>query len=723
MKPFRDAAEFLDDPFPAAAPRLPAGWLDLRVYLALVRRRAPVVVATTLVGVALGFGAYLLSPERYAASAILLVDPRQQNVLSSESVLSGFGQDAAAVESQVELITSTAVLGRVVAEEGLASDPDFVSAGLRGRVMQALGLSAPEASSPERDAQIALSALARSLWVQRRGLTYILEVGVTTGDPQKSARLANAVAETYLGELVGARVDATRTANDFLADRIDDLRARLEISEQAVADFRSSNEILDVGQGDTLLDRRVAQLGADLAAARARVIEAQARRDQLALVGERLGDLGSLGEALQSPVVAELRVEYAELERNAAELELVYGPDHPALRQAQARADRAEALIRSEIGRISAGVENELETALRREASLQRDFEDLQGRYRDIGSASVRLRELEREAEANRAVYEQALLRLRETGEQEDLRIADARLVSPALPPLRKSAPKGSVMLAAGGVVGLFAGLAFALFAEATRRGFRTPDEAEAALGLAALGALPRSGGARGGRNRRRGAEAASDEITRAALRGIRARLREAGATRVVVTSVSPGEGKSTLALALARAFAVKGRRTLAIDADGEGAGLGTALGIAGENGFADLMRGRATLGEVLVRGRDGEPAAIPAGSPEALATLADLMEDADLGGFVERLATGWDQVVFDAPPLCAGGVEAGALARAGVKVLLVVEAERTGADDVEQALRRASIPRSAIVGFVLAKAAPETVPAYAGSARRARAA
>lgn len=703
MEPFRDAADFLDDP--PAGRRAMMGWLDVAAYLEILRRRAFFIVGATVVGLALGMAAYLASPPRYDATAILLIDPRQQNVLSSESVLSGFGQDAAAVESQVELITSTAVLGRVVETEGLASDPEFVSGGLIAGLLGAQ----PQAASPERDAQVALSALTRRLRVQRRGLTYVLEIVVSTGSAEKSARIANAIANTYLSELVGARVDATRTANDFLADRIDALRNRVEESERAVADFRASSEILDAGQGDTLLERRVAQLGADLAEARARVIEAQARRDQLALVGERLGDLGSLGDALQSTVVSALRIEYAELERSVAELELVYGPGHPVYRQAAARLARAEGRIASELERIAAAVDNELETAQRREASLLGEFEDLQRRYTETGSATVRLRELEREAEANRAVYEQALLRLRETGEQEGLRIADARLVSPAAPALRKSAPNGTVMLAAGGVLGLLGGLAFALFAEATRRGFRSPDEAAAALGMACLGSLPRT--AKRGFGRR--GPAGDDEIATAAIRAVRSRLRGADASRILVTSVANGEGKTNFALALAFAFAEKGQRTLALDLDAHGLGLGTALGVSGAAGFADVLAGAARPRDVIVAGAGGRPAVVGCGSPSAMRELPDLLDDADVGGFFEMFGRGYERMVVDAPPLRGGAIEVASALGAGTVGVLVVEAERTTAAEVEQALRQAGIPRSAFAGFVLTKSEPGTVPVY----------
>ena len=89
-----------------------------------------------------------------------------------------------------------------------------------------------------------------------------------------------------------------------------------------------------------------------------------------------------------------------------------------------------------------------------RENSLEGELSKLKEQFAATDQAGVKLHELEREAEANRGLFEQFLNRAKQTSEQQSLQIADARIVAPALPPLKPSRPAMSLLLGAANDVG-----------------------------------------------------------------------------------------------------------------------------------------------------------------------------------------------------------------------------------------------------------------------------
>src|SRR6266852_7218993 len=93
---------------------------DFRNLWLVLRWRARLIVLVTLATVGLTTCALLILTPKYKATTIVLVDPRQPHVTKTEAVLSGIGADVAAVESQVELIASSALASKVIASLKLA---------------------------------------------------------------------------------------------------------------------------------------------------------------------------------------------------------------------------------------------------------------------------------------------------------------------------------------------------------------------------------------------------------------------------------------------------------------------------------------------------------------------------------------------------------------------------------------------------------------------------
>ena len=329
------------------------------------------------------------------------------------------------------------------------------------------------------------------LSVQRRGLTYILEVGYSSTEPQKAQRISSAVAEAYLEDQRTRRSSVTADASGWLGGRIDELRHRLERSERAVADYKATNSIVNVTQGNKLISRQIEDITQQIALARSRKAEAQGRLEQVKDVTRQPEHTSGLVEVLQSPVVAQLRTQYAEVARQEADFRAIYGDRHPSIVAIRAQATDLRRQIEREIARVVDGIRNDYQVAKSREAALETELTTLRSRADLQAQTDVRLNELEREAQSDRALYEAFLNRAKETGEQQSLQIAEARIASPALVPIKPERPPALLLLAAAAILGLLLGIGLVLILEQLRRTFRSAEEVEQTLGVRTLGVLP----------------------------------------------------------------------------------------------------------------------------------------------------------------------------------------------------------------------------------------
>jgi polysaccharide biosynthesis transport protein len=694
--------------------------LDVRSVLRLLRWRARLIAIVALATVALTVAAVVILPAKYKATTIVLVDPRQPRVTNSEAVLSNIGSDAAAVESQVELIQSSALAKKVIAKLNLAEDPDFASTSILGRLKDGLLTLVGAAPADDADARLnrLVYAFQSGLTVSRRGLTYILEINYAAREPDKAARISSAVAEAYLDDQRTARGELTARASNWLGDRIDEMRERLRKSEQAVADYKSAHRIVDVTQGNKLVSRQIEDITQQLALARSRKAEARGRLERVQEAQRQSGNpaaLGALGEVLQSQVIGNLRSQYADAARLEAEYKALYGERYPALVAVRAQLADIRHQIDREIGRVLEGVRNDYEVAATRETALEGELSKLKDQSETSGQTDVALRELEREAQANRTLFEQYLSRAKETNEQQSLQIADARIVSPALIPVRPERPAAVLLLLVAAGFGLILGIGVVLLMERLRRGFRTPNEIEQLLDLPSLGILPEQ--TTGSRRQDRDASDVNPAAARhaldfpasdyaVALRAIATRLRRSAAPKsnevLAVMSALPGEGKSTFACNLALASASSGVKTLLIDGDVYAMAVSRIFNLKGP-GLCELMQGKTKLLSATARQAGSGLYTLGARDPSTTPYESKSVEKDAFAAILRECRQHFDLIVIDSPAILP--VDGGTFIDCADRAVLIVEWERTEREAVLEALATLGPQRRKVTGVVLNKA------------------
>ncbi len=435
----------------------PLAQIDFGKTLSTLWRGKWTIAASALVALVLALVFIAVAPRQYTAATQILIDPTDLLAVGNGTTPSAPLSDAGLlqVESQVRVLGSDAVLRRVVKGLNLDEDPEFAGArsplrALGDDFLALIGIR-KDAFSDDRTLA-ALTELKRRVIVKRDERTYVVEVDVTTRDPEKSARIANAIADAYLAEQTQIRADAARQVSQSLSGRLKDLRDRVREAEEKIEAYKAQNNMVGAN-GQLVSEQQLTEMNNQLGAARARTAEAKARLDQVTLVQRIKDENGAFPAALLSPTITALRGQYAEVMRREAEEMTTLGPRHPAVLDIQAQADRLRRMIDSEIDRTAVASRTEYESAKTSEQIIANNLKVLEGTTVDTNQAMVGLRELEREAQASRDIYQAFLARARETGEQQQIDTKNIRVISKADMPLRRSSPPPSLLIALGAML------------------------------------------------------------------------------------------------------------------------------------------------------------------------------------------------------------------------------------------------------------------------------
>lgn len=592
----------------AAVGLAPVAGIDVARMRSVIWRGKGTIVRTTAAALLLALLFVLFVTPRYTATTQILIDPTDLHAVGSDLTPANPANDAAVlqVESQVRVLMSDSVLRRVIKAESLEQDPEFVAP----RSSFGFGNSAGPADSTVT----ALTALKRAIQVKRAERTYVVDVSVTSRDPEKAARIANAIAQAYLAEQTEVRSDAAHQVSQSLSARLTELKDRLRQAEDRAETFKQRHNILGAG-GQLVNEQQLSELNNQLGVARARTAGAKARLDQVEHLMTK-DEVGAFPEAVQSQTITALRSQYAEVMRREAEQMTSLGERHPAVIEIQAEAARLRKMIEDEVHRIALSARSEYESARANEAALSGNLEALKRNAVTTNEAMVTLRELERDVQASRAVYESFLVRARETGEQGQLDTKNIRVISRADVPQHRSFPPSNTMLAiAALLLGVASGTGLVIMREQYDDGLpraaggragrsRSPEPAPAGpSSIPVLAVLPNT-------DVSFGLNAVEDPKSRFAreIHNVHEALRASHGSRshpsILVVASDDGDDTTAVALTLA-AVAAATQRVLLIDADVRRRTLSAIDADQTDAGLVDVAVGRRELSDVVVRDRE----------------------------------------------------------------------------------------------------------------------
>jgi uncharacterized protein involved in exopolysaccharide biosynthesis len=433
--------------------------IDVEDILAMLRRRVAFIVGVTLACAALSLAYVLLAAPKYIASGRILLDPPASQIAGTDAASRGAaGASAVEIDSQVNALTSRSVLDKVIAREKLGTDPLFgaKSRGVLPALLAGVGLV------PTADPQtIALRQLQRAVSVMRDPGSLAVDVNVTTPDRETSARVANAVMDTYVEDAT-ARVqpEAAPLTGAPTDTSLEVLQARLRDAEQSYQKYRQDNGIAGTA-GQPVIEKQVNELSGQIAAAEAKVNDLRATLTRVQRA-EDDRDFNAVSIALQSKNVETLKNRYLAARRIKADLSETFGPRHPDLRLAGRELAEAKKLLDQAIGDMVQSITAEQERTRSTVTRLKARLDALV--KKDLvrsNETSNRLKELERDVEASRVAYQAFLSKPRDFSEQQQLDGLIPRILSRATLPAERSGTSSIRVLLISILLGL--GLAISL--------------------------------------------------------------------------------------------------------------------------------------------------------------------------------------------------------------------------------------------------------------------
>ncbi|MGY3459983.1 uncharacterized protein involved in exopolysaccharide biosynthesis [Bradyrhizobium sp. LM3.4] len=369
------------------------GALTAAGALSFLRDNARRILTFAVAIFALGVVVLLVIPVRYAATALVVVDPREQRVTTEQDVLPGIGQDSAALQSLVEVAKSDGFLKPLIEQLKIRDDEDI--------------------SGGHTDSARLLERFRNRLDISRRGLTYVIAIRFTSSRPERAAYYANAIAEAFVASQGRSRTDATDEAADWLSGRLKSLNERLKTSEDAVATFKLEHRIVNAGKDSTTQQLRVTELSQQVAAARARTEEAKARYEQA-----QRDVKANVESPVKQDLLSALRAQRSALNDQIAQKRAVFGDRHPDLVMSYSQLTDLNRQIEVERTKGVDTAKSEYEAQREQQKALEGQMKAAESQLLVDGQALVRLQELQRDAEANRNIYEQFLSRSKTTNEQ-----------------------------------------------------------------------------------------------------------------------------------------------------------------------------------------------------------------------------------------------------------------------------------------------------------------
>jgi len=768
-------------PAPAAVPEKPLGYAEppsryAREYLAdaapgglleywgILRRRRGAVFLFAFLGVVAAILVTVPQTPVFQARASLEIQTLNQDFMNmrqvspvSEGSTDYFSND---IQTHIKLLQSDALLQRVIDKlkknqpRDLYQPTDRISTWRR-----ALNLPQPKPADAREEAL----AMARgSLKLRAAGQTRVVEILSDSTDPRLAAAFANSLANEYIDQSMEARWQTSQRTSEWLSRQLEDMRIKLERSEDQLQAYARQTGLLFTGDKDkqNVSEDKLRQLQQELSKAQADRIGKQSRYELAQSAPPE-----TLPDVLNDTTLRDYQTKLTDLHRQEAELGEVYKPEYSKVTKIRAQILAIEIALNRERKAITDRIANDYREALRREKLLSSDYGNQAKLVTTESEKSIQYNILKREVDTTRQLYESMIQRVKEASIASAMRASNVRVVDTAEIPKSPYKPRLPVNAVLGLLAGVFFGVAYVVMRERGDRTLQAPGDAQFYLNIPELGVIPeaRSGNRRtlayGSRRRVAAAAAASasaatsvgvaePEVAHSpaaplglngASNGTRHRIElitlqrklsmAAEAFRVVLTSIlfsgenggrprvlamtsaGPMEGKTTVSSNLAIALAEIRRKTLLIDADLRKPRIHQIFNLPNDRGLSNLLS-EGTLGGNNLLGIVQETDVpdlfvLPSGTASAGGTL---LHSPILPDLLKRFKREFDMVVIDTPPMLQMP-DARVVGKLSDAVIMVVRAGQTTRDAAVAARERLSEDGTRVLGIILNDWNPKKSP------------
>ena len=727
--------------------------IDLRAIIITLRKfKWPIILTTALLTAITALVVSSMTPVYRSTATLLFEDKKQQTVFDQTL---GFSNKEE-MQTQVEILKSRTLAEQVVTDlklnehweynPSLPVPEEFKVEGPLAPLKQAITEFLPEKESTEAAAAESVlddAMLQVQMVRQLMGRTTVLpvkqtnlvKVSVEGVDRVLATKIANGIGNGYIDFFIKQSNVRNKEAKDFLQSKVNELKIKLDQSEQSLLAARRSAGIS--GDGGDFANQTIALFRNRLVDAKTSLEVARIQWNEVRSASGSVGGdvtfgiegeedfssyqyVGTSYEVLpvvdSNALVQRNKQAMQEAKRVLGELSNRYGEKHPRVIDARSNYETAVGNLDRQIANVVSSVEKEFLAAQGQVRSLEADIRREEGKAYRLSEGRVETKEIELERDSNKEYYEEAVSELR-SYQEENLQSVPMSVADPAPVPDFPVKPKKTLIVLLGFLLSLF-GISALLFAyESMKETVQGIQDVEKKLGIPVFGIVPviRSGlmGKKsiplvpGEFDDKRGAFAEAIRTIRTSATV--SELDEHNQV-IMVTSSVPAEGKSTFASNLAHSMS-KLENTALIEADMRRPGLGRALGIR-SNGLSDLLEGKAYLEDCMRINAIGDLDIIPAGRiPE---NHLELLASPEFSELMSLLKERYDRIVIDLAPVQAvsDAIVVGKYADAAI---YVVKSDSTPMPVIKRGIDRLQEVGINVAGAVISQVDLAKVSSYGG--------
>jgi len=642
----------------------------------ILQRQRKLILASSLAGITLALIASLLMTPKYRSEARVELKPTEGNKLG----LSDFTPDAGASGDDLGTNLSTVVqmfhsnsLAMEAIQGPLAKDPSYngVSEQKPGQPARSL------ADDPERRTK-AIKRFEHNLDVSPVPGTRLLQISFKDPDSDRASQVVNSLIENYNADYIRRYYLGSVQASEWLQKQISDLRRQVTNSEDKLTAYGRQNGFFGfIGTGTDSNDSPILQ---KLVALNQSVVQAQAERiqreatakllatrDPEVIVGLGSGAQGGVSQA-DLTLLQSLRLRKAEVSSQYAQMETRYGAKYPGLVETKSQLDALQNSISQVIENLRLRAVNDYAVAKENEQMLQHSFDQQAAEANQLNDKATQYKLLAKEAEGNRALYENLVTKLREAQVAASVRGSNVVLLDPAMPMPHPSSPNYPLNLAIGLGAGLLVGLGSSFYRARGDQAIESLSAFEAISPFPVLGSVPRlqpvarhrlatvfvrrlakSTGKTQRRSRRHQVTIAAEAYNQIRT-SLLLRAKEHVPRTILVTSPLSRDGKSTTVAGLGMTFATSGSKVLVLGADLRNGRAHEEDASAPTKGLWDLLTEKGDPQKfVESHGSVKDLFFLPAG--DVTKHPLTMLESPRFREILEELKSSYDFVIIDSPP------------------------------------------------------------------------
>jgi capsular exopolysaccharide synthesis family protein len=689
--------------------------IDLQHYIRVIQRfKWRILSLAFIITLLTSVVVFSITP-KYTASATLLIQAENANVVSIEEV---YGIDSGQKEylfTQFEILKSQQIASRVVEKLDLVSHPEFDpdQQPQKFNLIEKIKTWLPflpnkivyysDEEKLRLKTRLVVNDFVSRLTISPIRKTQLVNISFVSVSPDLAAEIVNAMADIYIESHLESKLMMTEKASTWLNDRLGSLKNKLDLSEDALQAYQNKEQLVDIDGIKGLEAKELQELTRELQKARQQLKESE---HIYTLVQEKRNDASSLialPEVLNHPLIQRVNEASQIAKTKVSELKGVYGPKHPIMIAAESELKSVKENLNNQIAVLVSGIDNEYQTNKANKQDLEKAVRAKGQRYRELSSLDSKQKEFKREVDSNQALYNAFFTRLKETKEVGEFQSANARLVDPALPPLLPSNPRKKLIISLAFVVSIGLGVFLAFVFELLNDGIRSVDDVENTLKQRMLGLLPLQKLTRNSSLPVRHFFNAKEHAFAESIRTLRTSLLllniEHEVKVISVTSSIPGEGKTTVSINLAFALG-QIEKVLLIDADMRRPSIAKTFEYpAYQPGLSNIISGTHNISECLITDEESGIHLVTAGTLPP--NPQELLASAEFAKLIESVRDKYDRIIIDTAPTQAVS-DAILVSQHSDSLVYIVKADSTREKMIKAGLSRLMQAGVRIDGIVL---------------------